>query len=264
MVEADTLRRALAALGDAARAREDCPDPARIWQAVQGESTLGETRSLVDHTTGCPACAQAWRLALDLGTTDASEEGRVPEGSWKVALQDFFGSWRPMIQSAAMAAAAVLLILGYPAYLGLYELPRTEKSLALSEAKLADTGAKTVLARGRVRVIPLSVTRGSSDLPRVTIGTGQPWVFGLGEDAFGSVGNDAYRFEVRSRDGIVWSQTLRGAEVREDLKSEAGAVILAVPESVLEAGRQEARLVRIGASETLLFEIPIEIVRKTD
>jgi hypothetical protein len=70
-----------------------CPDAERIWQAARDELTAPERREIVAHTTKCPACAAAWRLARELG-------GRPAVSS------------RPHLRWALPAAAAVLLAVG--------------------------------------------------------------------------------------------------------------------------------------------------------
>ena len=48
--------------------REDCPAPERIWSAVRLELPLDERLAIVDHVTECGACAEAWRLAREMGS----------------------------------------------------------------------------------------------------------------------------------------------------------------------------------------------------
>jgi hypothetical protein len=68
--ELDRLRQAFASLGGQAAA-SGCPEPGRLWSAARGELPAGEVRSLVLHLADCGACAEAWRLARDLGTRTA-------------------------------------------------------------------------------------------------------------------------------------------------------------------------------------------------
>jgi hypothetical protein len=60
------LERAFAALGDRAESRDGCPAPERIWEAVRGELPAGEAEAIVDHTSSCGACAEAWRIAVEI------------------------------------------------------------------------------------------------------------------------------------------------------------------------------------------------------
>jgi hypothetical protein len=61
------LREALDALADEAAPGGVCPDAGRLWDASRGELPSRETEEIVDHLSTCRACAQAWRLAVDLG-----------------------------------------------------------------------------------------------------------------------------------------------------------------------------------------------------
>ncbi len=96
------LREAFAALAERARPRPDCPEPERLWDAAAGQLPATQARQLVDHTASCPSCAEAWRLARELGRH--AREGRPAVGS---ALSR--GGWR---WAAAAAAAVVLALVG--------------------------------------------------------------------------------------------------------------------------------------------------------
>lgn len=65
----DRLRRAWASLSDGAVPTESCPEPDSLWAAARGELAPEVTRGLVEHTLTCGACAEAWRLAREVGGT---------------------------------------------------------------------------------------------------------------------------------------------------------------------------------------------------
>jgi hypothetical protein len=46
--------------------RQDCPDPADIYEAAAGRLEHEQRLRIVDHATVCAECARAWRLAADL------------------------------------------------------------------------------------------------------------------------------------------------------------------------------------------------------
>jgi hypothetical protein len=69
--ESRQLSAALRAAGEHARPREDCPAPDRIWAAVQLELPADERAAIIDHTVACPSCAEAWRLAMELGSSES-------------------------------------------------------------------------------------------------------------------------------------------------------------------------------------------------
>lgn len=81
--------------------RSVCLLPEMIWNAARGGLPPRETRRVVDHLSGCPACAEAWQLARLLSRqAQAPAVGgllRRPQPRWPV--------W-----AAAAAAAAFLLV----------------------------------------------------------------------------------------------------------------------------------------------------------
>ncbi len=83
--DTEKLREAFASLSETARPTDDCPEPERLWSAAQGEETPGETRELIDHTSSCPACAEAWRLAAHLSDDVPSVQRTRPRTWWRVA-----------------------------------------------------------------------------------------------------------------------------------------------------------------------------------
>ena len=73
-----------------------CPDPERIWAAVQGELPPDEFGSLADHAAVCPLCALAWRL----GEKGSDEVGRPVVETGRRPWRTWYG----------LAAAAVLVM----------------------------------------------------------------------------------------------------------------------------------------------------------
>jgi hypothetical protein len=103
--EIEDLRRAFTAPGGIPPRPEDCPPPETIWAAVHGELPPGELRDVVDHTAICPACAEDWRLAVEVereGTVRADPPLAYPR------------RWVRLAPLAAAAAAIVLLVVGLP------------------------------------------------------------------------------------------------------------------------------------------------------
>ena len=62
----DDLKHTWQADTDRALQGRDCPDNERIFDAVAGTLPVRERRKLIAHTSVCGACAQAWRVALEL------------------------------------------------------------------------------------------------------------------------------------------------------------------------------------------------------
>lgn len=95
----DPLRQAWHRLAEDARAGGDCPTAERIWAAAWGEAPLEDRREVVDHLATCPACAEAWRLAREIGReqdSSAADGGRSKEE-------------RPWLRPVLLAAAALFV-----------------------------------------------------------------------------------------------------------------------------------------------------------
>lgn len=113
--ELEPLRRVFTAFPDEAPAPESCPEPDRIWAAVHGELAADETHQLIDHTAACPACAEEWRLAREIGrqTASAGVSQTAATGGRVLAMGHRFR--RLAAPLAGLAAAAVLLlVVGMP------------------------------------------------------------------------------------------------------------------------------------------------------
>lgn len=93
---------ALNAGSEDVRARDDCPAPDRIWSAVRLELSLAERLEVIDHIAECPACAEAWRMAVELGAGETSPA---------TAFRGWTANIRWMVWPS-VAAAAILLVLG--------------------------------------------------------------------------------------------------------------------------------------------------------
>src|SRR4051794_18967508 len=97
------LRAAFAPPDPAADTRS-CPPPETIWSAVRGELEPRALRELLDHVAACPACAEDWRLAVEVNRQQQADEAAVTPGKvlpGKV-LPGRFGRWRPLAASAAL------------------------------------------------------------------------------------------------------------------------------------------------------------------
>ena len=121
----EDLRESLAVLSETARPRQDCPPAADIWRARSGNASVVEMRSIVLHTSGCPACMEAWRLAREVGSVQ-SESSRTTTTAV---------SWAPsrgMLLGVA-AAASFMVVAGAM----LLVLPRPEESAFRESAEQA-------------------------------------------------------------------------------------------------------------------------------
>ncbi|HEY6548397.1 MAG TPA: hypothetical protein VI589_10840 [Vicinamibacteria bacterium] len=111
-LDLDRLRAALRALGEEARPREDCPSPEHLWGAVRAEVPVNERREVVDHVADCLACAEAWRLALEIDPTPRPTVV-APAASW---LGAFFTARAlvPLAAGVVLAGAVGVLLLRGP------------------------------------------------------------------------------------------------------------------------------------------------------
>lgn len=101
------IESALTDLAAGARPREDCPPPERIWEAIRGEGSVAGRRQLVDHTAGCAACAEAWRLAMEIAPRQAAAAVREP------ARRSPALTWWPVAVAAGLlAVVGVAFLLG--------------------------------------------------------------------------------------------------------------------------------------------------------
>jgi hypothetical protein len=99
----DDLRGALTDLAEEGLRAPGCPDPVEFWDAQRGELSASATRDLVEHTTRCPRCAEAWRVAHDMGAMREEAPGHRSSMTWKVTLA-----------AAAVIVLAVGLISVFP------------------------------------------------------------------------------------------------------------------------------------------------------
>ena len=94
--DSDRLRALFAAPLPDGSETPDCPPPDRLWQARAGVLSAAARRDIVDHLSACPACAEAWRVAGDLGAEPSPADDVRPSRYW----------------SQAFAIAAVVLFAG--------------------------------------------------------------------------------------------------------------------------------------------------------
>jgi hypothetical protein len=155
---------------------------------------------------------------------------------------------------AALAAAAVLLVLSYPAYLGLRRLPaaRSEAAALRAEKESAEqqlAGLESARERAIAELRQAREWSGAVDLhvlegtargagrinETIAVAPGQPFVlFAVVPPQTPATAPPAevYRFSIdRPQEGAVWSQDLTAAQVREQVRS-SGVVTFALPASM--------------------------------
>lgn len=115
-LDLETMRRRFAAEGDTATG--ECPTPERLWAAVHRELPAGERDVLLDHLGACPACAEDWRLAVELARRE-----QQPAGGRVLPLRRL-GARRYAPLLPAIAASVLLVAVG----LG-WQRSRTEQAI---------------------------------------------------------------------------------------------------------------------------------------
>jgi len=114
----DDLKHTWQADTDRALQGRDCPDNERIFDAVAGTLPVSERRKLIAHTSVCGACAQAWRVALELQRAmPADTSSNVRQLPARARFPTRAPTW------ALAAAAAVTLALGVAWLLPLLDGP---------------------------------------------------------------------------------------------------------------------------------------------
>jgi len=76
--------------------RDDCPPADAIWRARSGDLDATARRVLIDHTAACAECAEAWRVAGDLGAGEGLAAARPDPRAW--------------LRTAGLAAALLLAL----------------------------------------------------------------------------------------------------------------------------------------------------------
>lgn len=108
--ELERLRAAFAIPDPAGSAPDPatCPAPETIWAAVRGELPPRELREVVEHTAVCAACAEDWRLAVEIEKQPAAAQTTtVPAGR---VIQGRFGRLRTWTAAAALAAGLLIAV----------------------------------------------------------------------------------------------------------------------------------------------------------
>lgn len=109
--EIEALRRAFTAPGGIPPRPEDCPAPETLWAAIHGELPPGPLREVVDHIATCPACAEDWRLAVEVERAAARAEpaGQAADAAAPLLRPRRWGGLAPYLSAAA---AIVLVVVG--------------------------------------------------------------------------------------------------------------------------------------------------------
>lgn len=100
----EDLEAAFASLSESAVSGPDCPTPGEIWETARGGESPVRASAVVDHTSRCFACAEAWRLAREISGRRIPEPGSA--GSTPTSRVPGLRTW------TALTAAAVVVTAG--------------------------------------------------------------------------------------------------------------------------------------------------------
>jgi hypothetical protein len=107
------LKRSFRDPPEGARAADHCPEPATILQAVLGELSVTQNRSVADHAAVCPPCTVAWRLAREYAA-EAEFEGRTAAEADYVPRRTGLPVLRWLPAAAIVAAVTLTMVVLVP------------------------------------------------------------------------------------------------------------------------------------------------------
>lgn len=137
-----------------------CPDPEQVFDAAHGDLAPDAVAHLTDHVARCPACAEAWRLALELEPRETTAEviPLFPRGAPRPPSRSELepepvdepvpeGGWLRRTAGFAVGAVAVVAVLVTLAILPTY-LDRPGKAFDDDAPRLTTTADARTIARG--------------------------------------------------------------------------------------------------------------------
>jgi hypothetical protein len=270
-------------MNDRPRPPAGCVDPARgeaLEAYLDRRLTAEEEAVFEEHYFACAACLETIRIRQALPAVLETALEPEPAGpGWRAGLR-----LPDRIRGGlAVAATIALVLLAYPAFLGLRRLPRAAdeaRTLADENARLRDELERTRdtferrLADLRessewTGTVPLVILgrrlRGGVEVDEtLAIRTGQPHVplavVPIVPDR--AADGDPFRFELSLDDGrVVWALDMRASEVRRAVR-DTTVVTFLVPASVLPPGAHELRLRELQPPEAEpLLEIRFRVER---
>lgn len=104
--EVERLRVAFSALAERAAPTDQCPPADRLSDAARGALAPEQLGAIVDHVSTCPACAEAWQLAVDLA--HESLDRIEPPAARAFASPRAWWIWTSLAAAAVVVAAVVV------------------------------------------------------------------------------------------------------------------------------------------------------------
>jgi hypothetical protein len=238
-----------------------------------GDLPTEDLARLASHLRSCPGCAEDVRLTREAESAGRAGWVRNLLGNAAVLLDV-----RRLALAAALATGLAVAVMGYPAFLGLYRLPRAagdaERARQAVTREQSDSQARMRqlteayylklddLRRSVAPAEPIDLnflvgaTRDAGPESRLTIKVDRPLIhLAIAPDGRSIVrSEEPYRFEILGGDRTIRAWELPGRRIRDYLDSPQGAVIFTVPASELPPGVYRLRLVTPARPVTPLFE----------
>jgi hypothetical protein len=171
---------------------------------------------------------------------------------------------RRWLIAPAIAAAVVLTVLAYPAYLGLFEVPRINNRLAVLEAERTHRAAPAWSGGAVEMAVLQSPVRGAGDeIQSIELAANQPYVpLAVVPGTLDEyTGTETVYFDIRDSDGgLTWSWKLGESELRQRVQRR-GVVALFVPSEQLPSGQWTLSVSRGSNRAELVFEAPFSVTR---
>lgn len=223
-----------------------------------GEEALDEEvrDRIATHVLACELCAGE----IELTSEAEAELTRDSRPSRERPTETLDRRW---FIAPAIAAAVVLAVLAYPAYLGLFEVPRINDRLAVLEAERTYRAAPAWSGAVEMAVLQSPVRGAGDQVQSIELAATQPYVplavvpGTLDEYA----GTETVYFDIRDSDGrLTWSWKLGENELRHRVQR-GGAVALLVPSEQLPTGQWTLAVSRGPNRAEHVFEAPFGVTR---
>jgi hypothetical protein len=232
------------------------PSSDSIVRYALGRNDLDEEERdrVAEHVLSCELCA-AEVEATSQAEAEITREA-VPAPAERPVVQ------RPSLIAPMIAAAAVLVVLAYPTYLGLFEMPRIHDRLAMLEAE-APTRAPAWSGAVDLHVLQEPLRGAEDDLPSIRVEGDRPYVLLAVQPGTleGYAGAPAVHFDIRDETGrVTWSLKMSEDELR--LRARAANVVpLLVPVDELPVGRLTLSVSRGTEADDRLFDTSFVVSR---
>jgi hypothetical protein len=212
-----------------------------------------ERTSVASHVRQCATCAG------EIEAVGEAETELVSDGVPRTVGEPPARPAGRALLAPAFAAASVLVLLSYPAYLGLFEVPRIHERIALLESRRLPAATPPAWDGGPVHQRLLAAPlRGAGKAPIVIpLAAGQTYVtLEVDAGSLEELATGVTRFAVLDDAGASrWSRDLTAEQIRSYVR-ETGTLEFVVPVTALGSAR---RTLSVSRGATLLFEVPFVV-----